>query len=62
MNEIKASDAAVSGQAERIPAALKAQQAVAHAVIHVTRKDTGKVDTYNLDFFPLPDDQQPKEA
>ena len=62
MNEIKASDAAVSGQAGRIPAALKAQQAVAHAVIHVTRKDTGKVDTYNLDFFPLPADQQPKEA
>lgn len=62
MNEIKANDAVVSGQAERIPAALKAQQAVAHAVIHVTRKDTGKVDTYNLDFFPLPEDQQPKEA
>jgi len=62
VNEIKANDATVSGQAERIPAALKAQQAVAHAVIHVTRKDTGKVDTYNLDFFPLPEDQQPKEA
>lgn len=62
MNEIKASDAAVFGQAERIPAALKAQQAIAHAVIHVTRKDTGKVDTYNLDFIPLPADQQPKEA
>ena len=48
MNEIKANDAVVSGQAERIPAALKAQQAVAHAVIHVTRKDTGKVEDYTL--------------
>jgi len=60
--QLGAQDAQVAGQAERIPAALKAQQAVAHAVIHVTRKDTGKVDTYDLDFYPLPDEQQPKEA
>ena len=62
MNDLKTSDAVVSGQAERIPAVLKAGQAIAHAVIHVTRKDTGIVDTYNVDFIPLPADQQPKEA
>lgn len=59
--QLGAQDAQVAGQAERIPAALKAQQAVATAQIQVTRAGTGKVETYDLTFTPLPEDQ-PKEA
>lgn len=62
MSELQASEAAVSGQASRIPAALKAQQAIATATIQVTRADTGKVEEYELTFTPLPADDQPKEA
>ena len=62
MSELQAPEAVVSGQAQRIPAALKAQQAVMHATIQVTRAETGKVETYDLTFTPLPADQQPKEA
>lgn len=62
MSELKASAAAVVGQAARIPAALKAQQAIATATIQVTRAGTGKVEEYELTFTPLPADDQPKEA
>lgn len=62
MSELQASEAAVSGQAERIPAALKAQGAIAHATIQITRAATGKVEEYQLAFTPLPADDQPKEA
>lgn len=61
MNEVKASDASVSGQAERIPFALKAQQSVMTAQIQITRAGTGKVEDYTLTFTPIPEDQ-PKEA
>ena len=61
MNEIKASDAAVSGQAERIPAVLKAQQPVLTAQIQIIRAGTGKVENYTLTGTPAPD-EQPKEA
>lgn len=61
MSELKASEAVMAGQAARIPAALKAQQAIAHATIQITRAGTGKVEEYKLDFIPLPD-EQPKEA
>lgn len=61
MNEIQAAEAVVSGQAERIPAALKAGQATMTATIQITRAQTGKVEEYNLTFTPVPEDQ-PKEA
>lgn len=48
MNELKAEEASASGQAARIPAALKAQQAVLTATIQITRKDTGKVEEYQI--------------
>lgn len=57
-----AQDAQVAGQAQRIPAALKAQQAVMQASIQITRAATGQVENYDLTFTPLPADQQPKEA
>lgn len=60
MTELKSSDSTMSGQAARIPAALKAQQAVMQATIQITRAETGKVEEYKLDFTTLPD--QPKEA
>jgi hypothetical protein len=57
-NDIKASDAAVSGQASIIRAAdklksdLQAQPAIVRATIHITRKATGKVDTYEITGTP----------
>lgn len=62
MNELKTEDAQMSGQAQRIPAALKAQGAIAHATVQITRAATGKVEEYQLAFTPLPADDQPKEA
>ena len=47
-NDLQADDAKVAGEATRIPAALKAQDAVLKATIHVTRKATGKVETYEI--------------
>lgn len=47
MNELQSSEAAVSGQAERIPA-LQAQQPVLTATIQITRAATGKVEEYTL--------------
>lgn len=48
MHELKSEDAAVSGEAARIPAAMKAQQAVLAATIQITRAATGKVEEYTL--------------
>lgn len=62
MTELKSDESQVAGQAQRIPAALKAQQAIAHATIQVTRAATGKVEEYQLTFTPLPADDQPQEA
>lgn len=59
--QLGAQDAQVAGQAERIPAALKAQQAIATAQIQIIRAGTGKVEDYTLTFTPIPD-EQPKEA
>lgn len=47
-NEVKAQPASVSGEAQRIPAAVKAQAAVVRATIHITRKATGLTETYEL--------------
>ena len=60
MNELKTSDAVVAGQAERIPAALKAQQPVLTAQIQIIRAGTGKVENYTLTGTPE-SDEQPKE-
>lgn len=60
MSELKTGEAVMSGQAARIPAALKAQGAIAHATIQITRAETGKVEEYELTFTPLP--EEPKEA
>ena len=59
--ELKSQPAAMSGQAQRIPAALKAQNAVLHATIHITRKATGLTETYEITGTPLPETDQPKE-
>ena len=54
MNEVKAQPAQVSGQAQRISAAEKAQMALAaqpavlRATIHITRKATGLTETYEI--------------
>lgn len=58
MNDLKTEDAQMSGQAQRIPAALKAQSAIAHATIQITRAETGKVEEYELTFTPLPENDQ----
>ena len=50
--------AEASGEAGRVPA-IKAQPAVLKATIQVTRKDTGKVDTYEITGTPV---QPEKEA
>ncbi|HOV56824.1 MAG TPA: hypothetical protein PLN91_03015 [Rhodanobacteraceae bacterium] len=62
MNELQAPEATMSGQAARIPAALKAQPGQMTAKIQITRAATGKVEEYQLAFTPLPADDQPKEA
>ena len=62
MNKLQAPEASVSGQAARIPAALKAQSGTLTATIQITRAATGKVEEYQLEFTPLPADEQPKEA
>lgn len=44
---------------------IKAQPAVLHAVIQITRKATGKVEEYTITGTPLPAEQpaeQPKES
>jgi hypothetical protein len=56
-----AQEASVSGRAERIPFALKAQQSAMTAQIQITRAGTGKVEEYTLTFTPIPE-SQPKEA
>lgn len=48
MNEVQAQPAAVSGEAQRIPAELEAKPAVLRATIHITRAATGKVETYEI--------------
>ena len=62
MNELQAPEASVSGQAVRIPAAMKAQESRLTATVQITRAATGKVEEYQLEFTPLPADEQPKEA
>lgn len=52
MNEAKAQPAQVSGQAGRTPA-VKAQPAVLKATVHITRKETGKVETYEITGTPV---------
>ena len=51
-HELKANDATMSGQAQRISAAdklaMQAQPAVLKATIHITRAATGKVETYEI--------------
>ena len=61
MSELKASEAVMAGQAQRIPAALKAQQPVLTAQIQIIRAGTGKVENYTLTGTPAPDEQT-KEA
>jgi hypothetical protein len=64
MNNLGAGEAKVSGKAGRISAAdkeaarLQAAPAALRATIHVTRKATGKVETYTIVGTPLP--EQPK--
>lgn len=53
MSEVQAQPAQMAGQAGRVPAEVKAQPAVLKATIHVTRKDTGKVDTYEITGTPV---------
>jgi len=43
------------------PNELQPQPAVLRATIHVTRKDTGKVETYELVGSPVPEPEKPKE-
>ncbi|MBS0330806.1 MAG: hypothetical protein JSR30_13195 [Proteobacteria bacterium] len=62
MTELKSDESQVAGQAQRVPALLKSQHAIAHATIQVTRAATGKVEEYQLTFMPLPADDQPQEA
>lgn len=58
-HELKAEPAAVSGQAGRISKAekdalaIKAQPAVLRATIHVTRKATGKTETFEITGTPV---------
>jgi hypothetical protein len=47
-NTLKAGESKVGGDAARIPAALKAQEAVLRATIHVTRKVTGVIETFEI--------------
>jgi hypothetical protein len=56
MHELKPDDATVSGEATVIRAAdkLQAQPAVLRATVHVTRKATGKVDTFEIVGTPAP--------
>lgn len=62
MIELKSDESQIAGQAQRIPAALKSQQAIARATIQVTRAATGKVEEYELTFTPIQADDQPQEA
>ena len=55
-NETKAQPAQVNGQAGRVPAAVKARDAVLRATIHVTRKATGITETYEI--VGTPDKEQ----
>ena len=61
MNELQAPEATMACQAERIPAALKAGNAIAKATIQITRAGTGKVEEYELTFTPE-SEQQDTEA
>jgi hypothetical protein len=47
-HKIEAQPAQMSGQAGRIPFALKSQPAILHAVIQVTRKETGRVEEWTI--------------
>ena len=62
-NNVSAQPATVSGQAERIPAALKAQNAVLTATVQIIRAGTGKVEEYTITGTPLPpEDKAPEPA
>jgi hypothetical protein len=58
MIEIQSQPAVVAGDAARIPAAVKAGQAVLHAVIQITRAGTGKVEEYTITGTPVADTQK----
>lgn len=58
MEQIQAQPAVMQGTAERIPAAIKAAEAVLHATITITRAGTGKVEHYTITGTA----EQPKEA
>jgi len=60
-NELQAAPAVVAGVAQRISAADKAlvvlaQPAVVRATIHITRKATGLIETYELIGTPVAGD------
>jgi hypothetical protein len=59
MQEVKAQPAALTGQAGRIPAAMKAKPAILHATIEVKRADTGKVETYTITGTPVDESKEP---
>jgi hypothetical protein len=53
MQEIKSQPAVLLGQAQRIPAAVKAQPAVLRATIQITRAATGQVEEYTIVGTPI---------
>ena len=55
---MNASEATCSGQGEVTPACMQAQQPVLRMTVHITRKDTGKVETYELIGTPIEDKEQ----
>ena len=62
--DLRAQPALLHGEARRISAeekaemALKAQPAILRATIHITRADSGKVETYEITGTSLPDDKE----
>jgi hypothetical protein len=53
--------AVLLGQAQRIPAAAKAQPALLRATIQITRAATGKVEEYEIIGTPAQQPDEPKE-
>lgn len=60
-HELESRPALLMGQAERVPAAVKAGPALLRATIQVTRAATGKVETYEVVGTALPA-EHPKES
>jgi hypothetical protein len=62
MTQLASSPANLSCQAKRVSRAekieqIQAQPAVLRATIHITRKATGKVETYEIVGTPMPQEQ-----